>query len=197
MSTGIEARPRSFGVAGSLAGLLALIAVLLPPLLVPMFAAAPQTEIAAPGKSHSLKERVLEKLKLAPAQKQVPKPALGGWAQYFPPAAIALALFAIALAVGAVIRREEKIYAGVAAALGIGALAFQLAILFAGAAIAILVLYVVLNQSDGSFLQPGNHRWRGPRPCRRRNTRLRTGFALAGTAGDCRGRRDPGAILIA
>jgi hypothetical protein len=147
VSTDIQAQSRSFGTAGILVGLFALMTVLLPPLLAPVPAPAPQTETASTGKPHPLKERVLEKLKLASPKKEEPKAALSGSPQYLQTAATALALFAIVFASVALIRREERIYAGIAAALGIGTLALQLALLFAGVLIAVLGLSAVLGQT--------------------------------------------------
>jgi hypothetical protein len=75
---------------------------------------------------------------------------LDGWKQRFSIAAISLALLAITLAVFSILRREEKLYAGVAAALSASAIAFQLIILLAGALLAIAVLYAVLKQPDSA-----------------------------------------------
>jgi hypothetical protein len=151
VSGAIQAQPRSFGAAGIVAGLLALIAVAMAQWVLPMVPAPRPLENTAVQKP--LKDRVLEKLKLASPKKEEAKPLLEGWIQPLQTAAIGLAVLAIILAAIAVFRREERIYAGVAAALGISALALQLAILFAGVVVAILILYVVLGQHDGG-LQP-------------------------------------------
>jgi hypothetical protein len=151
MNTSLQARPRGFGVAGSLIGLLALIAVVLPQWVLPaVLPAAPAGQIAVETR-HTLKERILAKLKRVAPKKEEAKPAPENWRQHFLIAAVSLALLAITLAVLSLVRREEKLYAGVAAALGIGAIALQAAILVAGAAVAILILYLVLKQPDGGF----------------------------------------------
>jgi hypothetical protein len=138
-------------VAGSLIGLLALIAVVLPQWVLPaVLPAAPAGQIAVETR-HSLKERIMAKLKRVAPKKEEAKPAPEDWRQHLSIAAASLALLAITLAVLSLVRREEKLYAGVAAALGIGAIVLQAAILVAGVAVAILILYLVLNQSDGGF----------------------------------------------
>ncbi len=151
MNTSLQARPRGFGVAGSLMGLLALIAVVLPQWVLPaVLPAAPAGQIAVETR-HTLKERILAKLKRVAPKKEEAKPTPENWRQHLLIAAVSLALLAITLAVLSLVRREEKLYAGVAAALGIGAIAIQAAILVAGAAVAILILYLVLKQLDGGF----------------------------------------------
>ena len=151
MNTSLQARPRGFGVAGSLIGLLALIAVVLPQWVLPaVLPAAPAGQIAVETR-HTLKERILAKLKRVAPKKEEAKPAPENWRQHILIAAVSLALLAITLAVLSLVRREEKLYAGVAAALGISAIVLQAAILVAGAAVAILILYLVLNQPDGGF----------------------------------------------
>lgn len=151
MNTSLQARPRGFGVAGSLMGLLALIAVVLPQWVLPaVLPAAPAGQIAVETR-HTLKERILAKLKRVAPKKEGAKPAPENWKQHFLIAAVSLALLAITFAVLSLARREEKLYAGVAAALGVGAVVLQAAILVAGAAATILILYLVLNQPDGGF----------------------------------------------
>jgi hypothetical protein len=157
MNTSLQARPRGFGVAGSLIGLLALIAVAIPQWVLPVVLPAAPAQHDAVDAGHSLKERIMAKLKGTALKKDsAPKmeEAESGqeeWRRVFQAAAVSLGLLAIVLAVFSLIRREERLYAGVAAALGIGAIALQAAILVAGAAVTILILYLVLKQSDGGF----------------------------------------------
>jgi hypothetical protein len=157
MNTSIQARPRGFGVAGSLIGLLALIAVAIPQWVLPAVLPAAPAQHGAVDAGHSFKERIMAKLKGTALKKNsAPKmqEAESGqeeWRRVFQAAAVSLGLLAIVLAVFSLIRREEKLYAGVAAALGVGAIALQAAILVAGAAATILILYLVLKQSDGGF----------------------------------------------
>lgn len=151
MNSSVQARPRGFGVAGSLIGLLALIAVVVPQWVLPAIPSAVHTEQVAVEKPRNFKERILERLKLATPKKQETRREPDNWRQPFMAAGVALALSAIALAVFSVIRREERLYASMAAALGIAALTFQLAILFAGIAIAMLVIYALQGQADAGF----------------------------------------------
>ena len=74
MNTSLQARPRGFGVAGSLMGLLALIAVVLPQWVLPaVLPAAPAGQIAVETR-HTLKERILAKLKRVAPKKEGAKP---------------------------------------------------------------------------------------------------------------------------
>jgi hypothetical protein len=70
------------------------------------------------------------------------------WSQGLSIAAVSLGLLAIALALLSVIRREEKLLPGVAAALGIGAIAFQVMWIVIGAVVMIMIVYAVLNHLD-------------------------------------------------
>jgi hypothetical protein len=161
MNISLQSERRAFGVAGSLIGLLALIAAVLPHWVLPaVVPAAPAGQIAA-ERGHTLKERVVAKLKsithgkheTGAQETRAEQSGLDEWRQRFSIAAISLALLAIALAVFSILRREEKLYAGVSAVLGGGAIAVQLAILFAGAVIAIMVLYAILKEPD-AVIQP-------------------------------------------
>jgi hypothetical protein len=144
-------------VAGSLIGLLALIAVAIPQWVLPAVLPAAPAPHSAMDAGHSLGERIMAKLKGTALKKdsapkmQEAESAQEEWRRVLLAAAVSLGLLAIVLAVFSLIRREEKLYAGVAAALGIGAIALQAAILVAGAAATILILYLVLKQSDGGF----------------------------------------------
>jgi hypothetical protein len=57
-------------------------------------------------------------------------------------------LLAVALALFSVIRREEKLLPGVAAALGIGAITFQVMWIVIGAVVMIMIIYAVLDHLD-------------------------------------------------
>ena len=155
MNTSLPARPRGLGLAGCLIGLLALIAVAIPQWVLPAVLPAGTAHHATDGAAHGIKERIMAKLKRAAPnaapKKEEARSGLGEWGRLSLIATVSLGLLAVGLAVLSLIRREVKLYAGIAAALGIGAIALQAAILFAGAAIAILVLFLVLNQSDGGL----------------------------------------------
>jgi hypothetical protein len=150
MNTSHRSQSRACGMAGSIIGLLALIAAIIPQWVIP---AAPARQIAVET-GHSLKERVATKLRNLIDKQQETKSGLSDldfWKQRFAIAAVLLALLAIALGVFSIFRREEKLYAGAAAVLGAGAIALQLTILLAGAAVTIVVLYAVRDQLDGAL----------------------------------------------
>jgi hypothetical protein len=70
------------------------------------------------------------------------------WSQGLSIAAVSLGLLAVALALFSVIRREEKLLPGVAAALGIGAITFQVMWIVIGAVVMIMIIYAVLDHLD-------------------------------------------------
>jgi hypothetical protein len=142
-------------MAGSIIGLIALIAAALPQLVLPAVLPGTSAGPIAIETGHSLKERITTKLKSMIDKKQETRSQqseLDIWKQRFSTAAISLALLAIGLAVFATFRREDRFFAGLAAALGTGAIAFQLTILLAGAAVILIVLYAVRDQLDGAIL---------------------------------------------
>lgn len=142
----VPVRRRSFGLAGCLAGLFALIAVAIPQWVLPR----PQPLRPADIEMHqSLRERFVARLERM-EQKRHEKREPAGWREGVPAAAILLALAAIALGVFAVIRGEVLVYAGAAATLGIGAIAFQLTFFYGLAAGLILILYAAMDQPSGA-----------------------------------------------
>jgi uncharacterized integral membrane protein len=79
---------------------------------------------------------------------QAPKPEKttgGRLSEASSAAAISLGLLAILLAVLALIFREERLLAGVAATLGTGAIAVEISFVVIGALILVAILYVVAN----------------------------------------------------
>ncbi len=147
MKNGLQRRSRILGLAACVVGLLALLAVAIPQW------AMPEPKPVPVSTHFSWKERIAETLKdmrhrrYERHQKQT-EPL--GWEQRFPLVTILLALLAVALAASSIVCGEELLYGGVAVALGIGAIAFQLTILFAVGIAAILVLYAVLGEPDGA-----------------------------------------------
>lgn len=139
-------RRTGLGLAGSLAGLLALIAVAIPQWVLP----PPQPPRPAHVEMHqTFRERFVAKLQKLD-QKRHEKREPAGWRQGVPALAILLALGAIALGVFSVLRGEVLVYAGVAATLGIGAIAFQLTFFYGLAAGLILLLYAGMEQPSGA-----------------------------------------------
>ena len=97
----------------------------------------------------SLRERFVAKLQRLD-QKRHEKREPAGWREGLPALAILLALAAITLGVISVLRGEVLLYAGVAATLGFGAIAFQLTFFYAIAAGLILLLYAGMEQPSGA-----------------------------------------------
>jgi hypothetical protein len=147
MKNGVRRRSRILGLAACVVGLLALFAVAIPQWVMP-----PPDPV--PVSTHfSWKERLAEKMKDISHKRherheRQTEPV--GWEQRFPLATIFLALLAVALAVFSIAWGEEPLFGGVAVALGTGAIAFQLTILFAVGVAAILLLYAALGEPDGA-----------------------------------------------
>ncbi len=147
MNSGVPARSIGIGLAGSLSGLLALILVALPQWYPP----APQMPSPAAVEVHqTLKERIDAKLKSLGHKRQKTRVPLG-WRDNLPAVVIVLALLAIFLGVISILRAETLLYGGVAATLGIGAIAFQLSFFYAVAACVILIMYAALERPGGAF----------------------------------------------
>ena len=146
MTSGVPVRRTGFGLAGFLAGLFALIAVAIPQWVAPR----PQVLRPATVEMHqSLRERFVAKLQELD-RKRHEKREPAGWREGVPALAILLALAAITLGVISVLRGEALLYAGVAATLGFGAIAFQLTFFYAIAASLILLLYAGMEQPSGA-----------------------------------------------
>ncbi len=147
MKNGVRRRSRILGMAACVVGLLALLAVAIPQWVMP------QPDPVPVNTHFSWKERIAEKIKDISHKRherheRQTEPV--GWEQRFPLATIFLALLAVALAAFSIAWGEEPLFGGVAVALGISAIAFQLTILFAVGIAAILILYAVLGEPDGA-----------------------------------------------
>ena len=131
---------------GSIVGLLAFIAAVLPHWVVPMiYPPAPVDQIIV-DTGHRLKERLIARAK--GTEYQAPKREKSDadrWNEGLAVGAVSLGLLAIVFAVCSLVFREEKLLAGVSATLGVGAIAFELAIVAMGALILITIIYVVMN----------------------------------------------------
>ena len=142
MDTGRQSR--RLGIIGSIGGLLALLVSALTQLLPAAYLAQPvagQTiEAAAPkSKDHvifSTKRFEVTKSREAPGQRKVGTT----WNDVLSMTAAALGVLAIALAVFAVIFKEEKLLAGIAAVLGAAAIAVQIWWVLIIVAIAIVII---------------------------------------------------------
>lgn len=146
MRTSPQPRASFFGIAGSIIGLLALIAATLPQWALPKVFPPQAPEQITVDVSPRLKDRIVIKLKGLTSHKEersVEKPELDKWSDLFSIAAMSLVLIAMSFAVISVARQEPRIPSGVAAGLGAAAIAFQVLILAAGLAMTALVLYAL------------------------------------------------------
>jgi len=137
---------RRLGVIGSLVGMLALIAAVLPHWILPVIYPPPPADQIIVDTGHRLKDRLIARVKgvdyHAPPRERSTGSQLNDASSI---AAISFGLLAILLSVLALVFREERLLAGVAAALGTGAIAIEISFLAIGVLILIAVLYVVGN----------------------------------------------------
>ena len=137
---------RRLGIIGSIVGVLALMAAVLPHWVVPMIFPPPPADQVIVDTGHRIKDRVIARVKGVEYQTpKVEKSAGRSWSETASATAISLGLLAILLSVLALIFREERLLAGVAATLGTGAIAIEISFVMIGALILIAILYVVAN----------------------------------------------------
>jgi hypothetical protein len=120
---------------------LAFIAAVLPHWVVPMVAPPPPADQLIVDVGHRLKDRLLARIKGVEVQAPQHEPPFGNQLM----TAVTLGLLAIALAVLALVFREEKLMAGVAAVLGAGALIVEISPFIVGMIVVIMFIYAVLN----------------------------------------------------
>jgi hypothetical protein len=136
---------RRLGIIGSIVGMLALLAAVLPH-WVPMVFPPPPADQIIVDTGHRIKDRVIARVKGVEYQApKVEKSAARSWSETASATAISLGLLAILLSVLSLIFREERLLAGVAAILGTGAIAIEISFVMIGALILIAILYVVGN----------------------------------------------------
>ncbi|MCP3378830.1 hypothetical protein NLM31_00040 [Bradyrhizobium sp. CCGUVB4N] len=137
---------RRLGVIGSLVGMLAFIAAVLPHWVVPMVYPPPPADQVIVDTGHRIKDRIVARVKGVEYQApKVEKSAGRSWSEIASVAAISLGLLAILFSVLSLIFREERLLAAVAATLGTGAIAIEISFVMIGALILIAILYVVGN----------------------------------------------------
>jgi hypothetical protein len=137
---------RRLGIIGSIVGVLALMAAVLPHWIVPMIFPPPPADQVIVDTGHRIKDRVIARVKGVEYQApKVEKSAGRSWSETASATAISLGLLAILLSVLALIFREERLLAAVAAILGTGAIAIEISFVMIGALILIAILYVVAN----------------------------------------------------
>ena len=140
---------RRCGVIGSIFGLLALIAALLPHWVLPVLYPPPPVDQVVVDTGHKIKERLIARMKHVEYQAPRREPTLGDrLRQDCSLAAISFGLLAIAMAVFSLVFREEKLLAGVSATLGFFAIAVEISFFVLGVLAAIMIIYVVMNHID-------------------------------------------------
>jgi len=145
-STSSALPSRRLGIIGSIVGVLALMAAVLPHWIVPMIFPPPPADQVIVDTGHRIKDRVIARVKGVEYQApKVEKSAGRSWSETASATAISLGLLAILLSVLALIFREERLLAAVAATLGTGAIAIEISFVMIGALILIAILYVVGN----------------------------------------------------
>ncbi|MEY9125357.1 hypothetical protein [Bradyrhizobium yuanmingense] len=145
-TTGSAAPSRRLGIIGSIVGVLALMAAVLPHWVVPIVFPPPPADKVIVDTGHRIKDRIVAKVKGVEYQApQVEKSAGRSWSETASVTAISLGLLAILLSVLSLIFREERLLAAVAATLGTGAIAIEISFVMMGALILIAILYVIGN----------------------------------------------------
>ena len=121
---------RRLGIIGSIVGLLALLVSALTQLLPAAYLARPVAGQAIEAAAPKAKDHVIFQTKRfeITRSRETPEPRPVGttWNDVLATTAAALGVLAIALAVVAVIFREEKLLPGIAASLGAAAIAVQI-----------------------------------------------------------------------
>ena len=124
--TSSQVQSRRLGSIGSIIGLLALIAAVLPHWVLPVIYPPPPVDKVVVDTGHKIKDRIIARVKGVEYQEpQQEKPVRRTLSDSLSITAISLGLLAIILAVLALIFREERLLAVVSAGLGIGAIAIE------------------------------------------------------------------------
>jgi hypothetical protein len=137
---------RRLGMIGSIVGLLALIAAVLPHWVVPVLYPPPPIDQVLVDTGHRLKERLIARAKGVEYQAPRREKSIGDrLSDGFSIAAVSLGLLAIAMAIVSLFFREERLIAGVSATLGVAAIAVEVSFLVLGVLILIAIIYAVTN----------------------------------------------------
>jgi len=139
-------QPRRLGIIGSIVGLLALMAAVLPHWVLPVMFPPPPVDQVIVDVGHRLKDRLIARAKgveyQAPARERSLGDRLSGG---FSIAATSLGVLAIIFAVVSLFFREDRLLAGVSAALGVSAIAMEISFIVIGALIVIAIIYAVMD----------------------------------------------------
>lgn len=118
---------RRLGIIGSAVGLLALLVSALTYLLPDTLLYRPLTQVTEAAVKKDTEHLIfrIKRIEIKSREASEQHPTGTTWEQALSTAAVSLGLLAIAFAVSAVIFREEKLLAGIAATLGAAAIAVQ------------------------------------------------------------------------
>lgn len=131
---------------GSIVGLLALVAAILPHWVIPVVFPPPPVDQVIVDTGTRVKDRIIARIKKVEYQAPQREKSVGArWSEGFSIAAISLGLLAIALSVFSQFFREEKLLAGVSVTLGFAAIAFEISFLVMGVLIVLAIIYMVLD----------------------------------------------------
>jgi hypothetical protein len=138
---------RRFGIIGSVLGLLALLASALTQLLPDALLHKPIYPITQATGQKDTEHLIFRTKRLEIKSREAPEPRAVGttWNDVLSTAAASLGVLVIAFAVIAVILREEKLLAGVAALLGVAAIAVQVWWALIVVALAMIIISAFLN----------------------------------------------------
>jgi hypothetical protein len=140
---------RRLGMIASIAGLLALIAAVLPHWVLPVMYPPPPVDQVIVDTGHRLKERLIARAKGIEYQAPRREKSVGDrLSDGLSAAAVSLGLLAILMAVVSQFFREEKLLAGVSATLGVAAIAVEFSFIVLGALILIAIIYAVVHLID-------------------------------------------------
>jgi hypothetical protein len=134
---------------GSILGLLALIAAVLPHWVVPILFPPEPIDQVIVETGHRVKERLIAHAK--GVEYRAPRREKSGgdrFSEGFSTAAVSLGLLAIILAVLSQVFREEKLLAGISATLGVFAISVEISFIVIGALVLIAIVYAVMDHID-------------------------------------------------
>jgi hypothetical protein len=136
------------GIVGNIVGLLALAAAVLPLWVLPAVFPPKPLEQVLVETAQRVKDRLVARAKGAEYSVTQTQDPAEIWYRVASIVAVSLGLAAVALAVISFLRQEARRFAGTAAALGIGAIAFQFIVLALCAIAALMLVSIVLGHFD-------------------------------------------------
>lgn len=151
MSSSTQPRSGSFGLAGAILGLFALIAAVLPQWTAHKVVPVPPAQQVSTDSAPRVRDWIVAKLKghgHHKENKKVERPEPDKWTEFFSAATICLATLAIVLAVVSIFRHEPKLLAGLATTLGITAIALHVAFVAMSVIIIIVIAHAFASHLD-------------------------------------------------